>query len=76
MACEYCSFLDQASYINTVFKSIPQKQKVQLGALRKIADHVKNYSEYRSKLRNTSPPAVPFMGKFHVLSRRTVLTFL
>ena len=40
-----------------------QKSKVQLEALRKLADHARNYHEYRSRLRNTAPPAVPFLGK-------------
>lgn len=30
--------------------------------LRKLADHARNYHEYRSRLRNTAPPAVPFLG--------------
>jgi len=32
--------------------------------LRKLADHNRNYHEYRSKLRNTAPPAVPFLGLY------------
>ena len=36
---------------------------MQLEALRKLADHARNYSEYRARLRNTAPPAVPFLGK-------------
>lgn len=43
-------------------KNLPQKYKLQLEALRKLADHNRNYHEYRSKLRNTAPPAVPFLG--------------
>jgi len=35
-----------------------------LEGLRKLADHARNYSEYRSRLRNTSPPAVPFLGLY------------
>ncbi len=30
--------------------------------MRRLADHGRNYHEYRSKLRNTAPPAVPFLG--------------
>ena len=35
---------------------------MQLESLRKLADHARNYHEYRSRLRNTAPPAVPFLG--------------
>ncbi|KAG6890822.1 hypothetical protein C0995_003255 [Termitomyces sp. Mi166 len=49
---------------NLTFTSdgIPQKHKSQLESLRRLADHSRNYHEYRSKLRNTAPPAVPFLG--------------
>ena len=43
---------------------MPQKQKVQLEAIRKLADHARNYHEYRTRLRNTAPPAVPFLGLY------------
>lgn len=35
--------------------------------LRKLADHARNYHEYRSRLRNTAPPAVPFLGEISFL---------
>jgi len=41
---------------------VPQKQKLQLDSVRKLADHARNYHEYRSRLRETVPPAVPFLG--------------
>lgn len=44
-------------------QGLPQKNKLQLESLRKLADHARNYHEYRSRLRNTAPPAVPFLGK-------------
>ena len=47
----------------TVLQALPQKNKTLLESLRKLADHGRNYHEYRSKLRNTAPPAVPFLGK-------------
>ncbi|KIJ54556.1 hypothetical protein M422DRAFT_24504 [Sphaerobolus stellatus SS14] len=58
--------LDSAtiSRLHQTLASLPAKQKTQLATLRKIADHARNYSEYRSRLRNTSPPAVPFMGLY------------
>jgi son of sevenless len=43
---------------------VPQKQKVQLDSVRKLADHARNYHDYRSRLRETVPPAVPFLGVF------------
>lgn len=30
--------------------------------MRKLADHSRNYHEYRTRLRETIPPAVPFLG--------------
>ena len=41
---------------------MPQKQKLQLDGVRKLADYARNYHEYRSRLRATVPPAVPFLG--------------
>jgi son of sevenless-like protein len=41
---------------------VPQKQKLQLDSVRKLADHARNYHEYRSRLRETVPPAIPFLG--------------
>ena len=43
-------------------QGLPQKHKIALESLRKLADHARNYHEYRSRLRNTAPPAVPFLG--------------
>ena len=51
------------SRLQQTWTGLPQKYKLQLEGLRKLADHARNYSEYRSRLRNTSPPAVPFLGK-------------
>jgi son of sevenless len=45
-------------------QGVPQKQKLQLDSVRKLADHARNYHEYRSRLRETVPPAVPFLGAF------------
>ncbi|KAI0031075.1 ras guanine nucleotide exchange factor domain-containing protein [Vararia minispora EC-137] len=39
-------------------------QIMQLEAARKLADHARNYREYRTALRNTAPPAVPFLGLY------------
>ena len=41
---------------------------MQLEALRKLADHARNYHEYRTRLRNTAPPAVPFLGAYTSIS--------
>ncbi|KAF9242516.1 ras guanine nucleotide exchange factor domain-containing protein [Melanogaster broomeanus] len=52
------------SRLNQTWISVPQKNKLRLEALRRLADHSRNYHEYRSKLRNTAPPAVPFLGLY------------
>ncbi|KAI0632025.1 ras GEF [Trametes polyzona] len=50
--------------LHQTWMGLPQKNKIQLEALRKLADHARNYHEYRSRLRNTAPPAVPFLGLY------------
>ncbi|CCL99267.1 uncharacterized protein FIBRA_01282 [Fibroporia radiculosa] len=52
------------SRLQQTWTGLPQKNKLQLEALRKLADHARNYHEYRTRLRNTSPPAVPFLGLY------------
>ncbi|KAI0789799.1 ras guanine nucleotide exchange factor domain-containing protein [Abortiporus biennis] len=52
------------SRLHQTWAGLPQKNKVQLETLRKLADHARNYHEYRSRLRNTAPPAVPFLGLY------------
>ncbi|KAL4073077.1 ras guanine nucleotide exchange factor domain-containing protein [Scleroderma yunnanense] len=52
------------SRLHQTWLSVPQKNKLQLESLRRLADHGRNYHEYRSKLRNTAPPAVPFLGLY------------
>lgn len=51
------------AHFSSILQGLAQKSKIQLEALRKLADHARNYHEYRSRLRNTAPPAVPFLGK-------------
>jgi son of sevenless-like protein len=41
---------------------LPAKHHATLECLRKLADHSRNYHEYRTRLRNAVPPAVPFLG--------------
>ncbi|EIW59721.1 ras GEF [Trametes versicolor FP-101664 SS1] len=50
--------------LHQTWVGLPQKNKLQLESLRKLADHARNYHEYRSRLRNTAPPAVPFLGLY------------
>ncbi|TBU31873.1 ras GEF [Dichomitus squalens] len=50
--------------LHQTWMGLSQKSKLQLEALRKLADHARNYHEYRSRLRNTAPPAVPFLGLY------------
>ncbi|KAF7346489.1 hypothetical protein MSAN_01877000 [Mycena sanguinolenta] len=52
------------SRLHQTWLGLPQKNKLQMDALRRLADHSRNYHEYRSKLRNTAPPAVPFLGLY------------
>ncbi|KZT18442.1 ras GEF [Neolentinus lepideus HHB14362 ss-1] len=52
------------SRLHQTWLGVPQKNKVQLESLRKLSDHARNYHEYRSRLRNTAPPAVPFLGLY------------
>ncbi|KAF8073773.1 ras guanine nucleotide exchange factor domain-containing protein [Lyophyllum atratum] len=52
------------SRLHQTWLGLPQKYKLQLESLRRLADHSRNYHEYRSKLRNTAPPAVPFLGLY------------
>ena len=55
-------------------QGVPQKNKLQLEALRRLADHSRNYHEYRSRLRNTAPPAVPFLGEVNCLQHIALRT--
>jgi len=52
------------SRLHQTWLGLPQKNRQQLEALRRLADHGRNYHEYRTKLRNTAPPAVPFLGLY------------
>ncbi|KAF9267327.1 ras GEF [Marasmius fiardii PR-910] len=52
------------SRLHQTWNGLPQKSKVQLEVMRRLADHSRNYREYRSRLRNTAPPAVPFLGLY------------
>lgn len=52
------------SRLHQTWSGVPQKNKGQLESLRRLADHSRNYHEYRSRLRNTAPPAVPFLGLY------------
>jgi len=58
--------LDSAtiSRLQQTWAVVPQKQRVQFDALRKLADYSRNFAEYRSRLRNTVAPAVPFLGLY------------
>ncbi|KAI9443130.1 ras guanine nucleotide exchange factor domain-containing protein [Lactarius indigo] len=52
------------SRLQQTWTGVPQKQKLQLDGVRKLADYARNYHEYRSRLRATIPPAVPFLGLY------------
>jgi hypothetical protein len=46
-------------------QGLPQKNRIQLDALRRLAVHGRNYHEYRTRLKQTAPPAVPFLGNVY-----------
>uniref|UniRef100_A0A0W0FV06 Ras GEF n=2 Tax=Moniliophthora roreri TaxID=221103 RepID=A0A0W0FV06_MONRR len=48
--------------LRDTWTGLPQKSRGQLEVMRRLADHSRNYREYRTRLRNTAPPAVPFLG--------------
>ncbi|KAF8635803.1 hypothetical protein AX15_000010 [Amanita polypyramis BW_CC] len=52
------------SRLHQTWLGVAQRHKSILESLRRLADHGRNYHEYRSKLRNTAPPAVPFLGLY------------
>ncbi|KAF5382714.1 hypothetical protein D9615_002919 [Tricholomella constricta] len=52
------------SRLHQTWLGLSSKYKSQMELLRRLADHSRNYHEYRSKLRNTAPPAVPFLGLY------------
>ncbi|OAX37080.1 ras GEF [Rhizopogon vinicolor AM-OR11-026] len=52
------------SRLHQTWLGVPQKSKMQLESLRRLADHGRNYHQYRSRLRNLAPPAVPFLGLY------------
>ncbi|PFH53989.1 hypothetical protein AMATHDRAFT_73003 [Amanita thiersii Skay4041] len=52
------------SRLHQTWLSVSQKHKTMLESMRRLADHGRNYHEYRTRLRNTAPPAVPFLGLY------------
>jgi hypothetical protein len=48
--------------LQQTWTALAAKHQATLESLRKLADHSRNYHEYRTRLRNTPPPAVPFLG--------------
>lgn len=61
MVC-FCFLIKRSDVHIVTIQGLPQKNRLQLEAMRRLADHGRNYHEYRTKLRNTAPPAVPFLG--------------
>ncbi|KAG1822814.1 ras guanine nucleotide exchange factor domain-containing protein [Suillus subaureus] len=52
------------SRLHQTWLGVSHKSKMQLESLRRLADHGRNYHQYRSRLRNIAPPAVPFLGLY------------
>ncbi|KAI9510606.1 ras GEF [Russula earlei] len=52
------------SRLHQTWMGVSQKQRLQLESVRKLADHARNYHEYRTRLRETVPPALPFLGLY------------
>ncbi|KZV82274.1 ras GEF [Exidia glandulosa HHB12029] len=52
------------SRLTQTWQGLNQKSRAHLEELRKLADHARNFSEYRNRLKAARPPAVPFLGLY------------
>ena len=52
------------SRLKKTWDGLAPKYRTILEQLKRATEHSRNYSEYRSKLRNAVPPALPFVGLF------------
>ncbi|EJD50846.1 ras GEF [Auricularia subglabra TFB-10046 SS5] len=52
------------SRLAQTWQGLHQKSRAAFEELRKLADHARNYSVYRNRLKATQPPAVPFLGLY------------
>ncbi|KZT60289.1 ras GEF [Calocera cornea HHB12733] len=50
--------------LSKTWAGVSSKYRTKLDELRKVTDYTRNYSEYRSRLRETEPAAVPFLGVY------------
>jgi len=48
--------------LSKTWAGVSAKYQTIMENLRKVVDHSRNHAEYRGRLRNCSPPAVPFLG--------------
>ena len=52
------------SRLRKTWDGLPSKYTGLLDKLRKSTEHTRNYAEYRTQLREATPPALPFLGLF------------
>ncbi|EJU03132.1 ras GEF [Dacryopinax primogenitus] len=50
--------------LNKTWAGLNSKYRTKLEELRKVTDYTRNYGEYRSRLRETEPAAIPFLGVY------------
>ncbi|KAF8314912.1 ras GEF [Clavulina sp. PMI_390] len=52
------------SRLSKTWAAVSAKYHAIMDNLRKVVDHARNNAEYRARLRNAGPPAVPFLGVY------------
>ncbi|PWN51548.1 ras GEF [Violaceomyces palustris] len=52
------------SRLKKTWDGLPSKYRGMMEHQRRAIEHTRNYAGYRARLRNTSPPALPFLGLF------------
>ncbi|KZO96966.1 ras GEF [Calocera viscosa TUFC12733] len=50
--------------LSKTWAGVSSKYRTKLDELRKVTDYTRNYSEYRNRLRETEPAAIPFLGVY------------
>ena len=48
--------------LKKTWEGLPNKYRAIMDNLLSLTDHRKNFSEYRNALKNSPPPALPFIG--------------
>ncbi|KAJ1029824.1 hypothetical protein NDA13_003063 [Ustilago tritici] len=50
--------------LKKTWDGLPTKYRGMMDQQRRAVEHTRNYAGYRARLRNTTPPAIPFLGLF------------